>query len=266
MTKLELAKSVVNSIEDMTFNCHVWASSGGKCCDGWDDCLDLELSKEGILYLLSSEFSAEGLFDDISMAEVDVDSIITDLAYEGAWPDGGPSARVKHPIPEELKDLSQRISELDINDPISTKNIISELKSIKEDKYTFVFDVVDGGHTYYFAEDYPAKINLDTKEAIGLLWGYHKIDNLFKGLCDEPLGESDINEWAGYDNIASNCDYFGYGGSCERLEQYIASMCTVLEKIFDGSITEENLDDWMEYFEDSWNFDYDIEEWHNDKN
>ena len=35
MTKLELAKSVVNSIEDMTFNCHVWASSGGKCCDGW---------------------------------------------------------------------------------------------------------------------------------------------------------------------------------------------------------------------------------------
>ena len=34
----------------------------------------------------------------------------------------------------------------------------------------------------------------------------------------------------------------------------------------EGKITEENLEEWMEYFEDSWNFEYHIEEWHEDEN
>lgn len=262
MNRLELAKSVINSICDMTFTCNVWASTGGACGDGWDDCPDLDVSKEEILYLISNDSDSE-LFEGVKTAEIDLDSRFADLAYEGAWPDGGPTARVKHPIPNELEELSEKISELDINDTAAVRAIMQELISIKEGEYTFTFDIVDGSHTYYFTEDSQEKLHLNIDQALGLLWGRHQLDELFRAICEEELDEDDINDWAYDANIADMSDNFQYGGSCEELDGYILAMGTLLEKILDGSITEENLAEWMEYFEDNYNFDEDIEEWYN---
>lgn len=99
MTKQELAKKVIDSIDDTSFICHVYSSSGAKCDDGWGDTLDLDLSKEEILYLLKNEMQYDELFDGYELKEVDVDNIITDMAYEAAWPDRKPSASVNNPIP-----------------------------------------------------------------------------------------------------------------------------------------------------------------------
>lgn len=263
MNRLELAKSVINSIDDMTFTCNVWASTGGACGDGWNDCPDLEVSKEEILHLISNGSDSE-LFKGVQTVKIDLDSKFANLAYEGAWPDGGPTARVKHPIPKELEELSNRISELDSDDKEAARTLMQELISIKEGEYTFIFDIMDGSHTYYFAECSEKKLYLNIDEALGLLWGYHQIDELFCAICVKELDEDDINDWADDANIADMSDNLQYGGSCEELDGYIQAMGTLLDKILDGSITEENLAEWMEYFDDNNNFDEDIEEWYND--
>lgn len=262
MTQLELAKSVINSLDGKTFNCNVWASTGGKCADGWGDCLDLEVSKEELLYLISNNISIDRLFDGIETKIIDIESTITDLAYMGAWPEGGPEACVQEQIPDELYDLSTKIAELNGQGKQDVCSIKELLKTITDGEYTFTFDVFDGGNTFSFAEDYKVKIKLTTDQAIGLLCDYHNLTDFGY----ELLGKDFIDDIAVNMGIADRCDYFGYGGSCDEIENYIDSICCVLKNIIEGKITEENLEGWMEYFEDRWNFEYHIEEWHENEN
>jgi hypothetical protein len=50
MTKNELAKRVIESINDTSFNCLEYASSGAKCDDGWGDTLDLTYLKKKFFF------------------------------------------------------------------------------------------------------------------------------------------------------------------------------------------------------------------------
>lgn len=63
----------------------------------------------------------------------------------------------------------------------------------------------------------------------------------------EPEDE-DISEWS-------------YSGESFELYNYLESWDVVLEKIENGQITENNLAEWLQYFKDSENFEYDIEIW-----
>lgn len=51
------------------------------------------------------------------------------------------------------------------------------------------------------------------------------------------------------------------GGNCEELEGFLNAWDVLICKIEDGEITEECIDRWLEYFDDSSNFDMDIDEW-----
>lgn len=125
------------------------------------------------------------------------------------------------------------------------------------------------GHRNYFrlqniTEDAEETIALTSNEAIGLLWGYHEMDTLFEGLCEKPLEEDLVNEKAEEKGFVSDYDNFGYGGESEELDKYLDAWGIILTKIFEEEITEDNLEEWLNYFDDSDNWEYDIEEWFED--
>lgn len=260
MTKNELAKRVIESINDTSFNCLVYASSGAKCDDGWGDTLELELSKEEILFLLKKEIQHYELFDGYELKEVDLDNIISDMAYEAAWPDGKPSARVNNPIPNELQYLSEEIANMDLNDTSVVQSFKDKLKTIIDGDYTFEFTVEAGG--YYFTEDAQEKLGLTSEQAIGLLYGENPDVNIFKEFGIQPLDSDFIDELADSAGFASDYDYLSYDGRCESLEACLNAWKYIIEHIFTEVINEESLDVWMQYFEDNENFEYDIAEWY----
>lgn len=42
MTQFELAKKTIETIGWQSFNCRLYASEGGACGNGWDDCNEIE--------------------------------------------------------------------------------------------------------------------------------------------------------------------------------------------------------------------------------
>lgn len=262
MTKQELAKKVIDSIDDTSFICHVYSSSGAKCDDGWGDTLDLDLSKEEILYLLKKEIQHDELFEGCELKEVDVDNTISDMAYEAAWPDEKPSARVNNLIPNELQSIAEEIEELDLLDKIAVQGLTDKLKAIQDGDYTFEFTVESGG--YYFTEDAEEKLTLTSQQALGLLYGENPDIEIFKDFGIQTLDSDFINELADSAGFASDYDYLSYDGNCEALEACLNAWKYIIEHIFTEDITEESLDVWMQYFEDDDNFEYDITEWYED--
>ena len=264
MTTLELERKALDIIDDSTFRCGVYASEGGKCSDGWGDSLDLELTKAELLYLIKERVSNDDAFEGMATESVNVEEIIDDMTCEAAWPDGGPTASVNSVIPKEMKSLSGEIDELNMDDPDSVSAMRDRLKSIKGGEYTFSFTVTDGDRMYYFTEDAEETINLTADQIIGLLWGHHGIDELFDGLCEKPLDEELINDKADEKGFACNYDYFSYGGESEELEGFLNAWETLFDKIEEGIVTEDTLEKWLEYFDDSDNYEYGIEEWYED--
>lgn len=226
------------------------------------DTLDLELSKEEILYLLKNEMQYDELFDGYELKEVDVDNIISDMAYDAAWPDGKPSARVNNPIPNELQSIAREIEEQDLEDDIAAQGLIDKLKAIQDGKYTFEFTVEAGG--FYFTEDAVEKLTLTSQQALGLLYGENPDIEIFKDFGIQALDSDFINELADSAGFASDYDYLSYDGNCEALESCLNAWKYIIEHIFTEDITEESLDVWMQYFEDDDNYEYDIAEWYED--
>lgn len=263
MTNIQLAKKVLENIQDENFRLGVSASTGAKCDDGWCDSLDLDLSREQLLYLINERNGHNELFEGLTLEKVDVDSIITDMTMEAAWPDGGPAATVNDVIPNELAELSEELEALDETDENAVKLIREELLQITGGKYTFYFTVEASG--YYFTEDAEESIELSAKEALGLLYGQHDKDAAFDGICEESYDEDLINDKADELGFADDYDSFSYGGESEELEAYLNAWDYILDSIMSGDITEENLDSWLEYFDDSDNYEYEIVEWYEER-
>lgn len=260
MTAIELAKQALSQVTNMTFNTSIYSSEGGKCGAGWDGETDLDLSKAQLLYLISQKVKHPELFDGLTLKSIDLEKIIDDLAFEGSWPDGGPTAQVENIIPQELQDLHDQIQ----SEELSDDELLQQLQSLEGGEYTFLFTVVDGSGSYYFAEGEEQKITLTTQEVLGLLLNENPDCQPLMQLCNQSIDENDINDKAEQLDFASGYDYFSYGGECEQLDNYLDAWNTIISRILNGDITEQNLDVWLAYFNEDENLESDIEDWVND--
>lgn len=263
MTNIELAKKTLDNIQSESFRLDVDASTGGICSDDWEDSLDLYLSREQLLYLINERNGHKELFEGLTLEKVDVDSIIADMTRGAAWPDGGPYASVNEVVPNELSELSEELETLDCTDDDAVKVIREKLRQVSDGKYTFYFTVEASG--YYFTENAEKCIELSAKEALGILYGQHEIDKVFEGICDESYDEDLINDKAKKLGFAKDYDRFSYGGECEQLEAYINAWDYILDSIMSEEITEKNLDLWLMYFDDTDNYEFEIDKWHGEE-
>lgn len=258
MDSIELAKKALKTIGTRSFSC--WLYGGD-----WDTYEQLTMTEGELLYLINKEVGFDSAFEGFELVETDVESQINDMAREGAWPDGGPMARVNGVIPEELEDLSDDLEELDLDDEDAVNRMRERLKAIKGGDYTFSFDIVDGSYSYYFAEDTEEEIHLTAEEVLGLLLGEHGDSPVFDGICSKAFDEDLINDKAEKAGFADEHDNVEVGGRCEAIDQFVTAWGTLLDKIAEEVVTEENLDLWLRYFDDDNNLETDIEEWVEDE-
>jgi len=264
MKKTELVNTALKNVCCACFPCRLYASDGGKCSDGWDGEGELELSADQLLYLISRSDDDKEYYEGLSMTEVYTNDILSKMAREEGCPDGGPSASVNDSVPDELQSLYERMNRLDLSDEAECDSIRQELQAIKDGDYTFHFTVVDGSGCYDYTDDAEETIHLTADEARSLLNGGPINSLVLKGICDRSLDEEFIDEKARQAGLAAGYETFDYWGSCERLDSYLESWRTIIAKIECGEITEENLDKWLEYFDDSDNYEWEIESWYED--
>lgn len=268
MTPFELAKKALKNIGHHSFPCNIYASEGGACGYGWDDIGELELWPDQIRYLLSERIDNNELFKELGLEEVDVDDILTEMAKDGAWPDGGASGSVKNTIPDELSGLEEELDSLfyhDNNDAATINGIREKLLAIKDGDYTFHFNVTDPEDTYYFSEDAEVEIHLTAKEVLGLINGQYALEMYFDdidGIDDNILDDDFLNDKAAEMDIASGYDNFTYRGGSEALDGFLNAWVCIIKKILSGEITEDTLPSWTAFFDDPDNFDDDICFWH----
>ena len=91
MTNIEIAKSVLDTVQSGNIPFIIYCTTGGKFPDSWEDLVDIKLTREQRLYLISQELkSIPELFEGIQLEKIELYPILHDLALEGAWPDGLP--------------------------------------------------------------------------------------------------------------------------------------------------------------------------------
>ncbi len=265
MNNIELAKKALESVDDMSFNCYLYASTGGTCSSGWDDNRELYLSASELLYLISRGFSKQKeLFENLDMTEVDVEEKINELAHEGAFPEGGAYASVNGVVPDELEDLGEMLENYDED---AADEIRQRLEDITDGEFTFYFTIKDS-FDYVFEEDAEEPISLTAGQVRGLLNGEYGNDELFQDLDCEEADEDLINDKAEELGFAEEYNTFSVGGDCEELDTYLESWETLIEKILAGEVDEDSLDNWLKYFDDSDNYSEgsdDIESWYDDQ-
>ncbi len=260
MTNFELVKQSLKNIKDKYFTCHVYASSGGACGDGWDGDTDIELTAPQILFLLKDRIADNSVLQGLEMEDPNIEKMLSEEAKAGAWPDGGAKAYVNEVIPDELEWLADILEELDPEDEQSVDDVRVELQSVADGKYTFHFSISADG--YMFDEDVVDEVELTAEEALGLLYGQFYMPEVFEGICDDMFDEDLINDK--YDEMGVVDDYvhFTYWGKCESLEFFLDAWAYIIDHILSGDISETELPLWLEYFNDPENYDCSIEYWY----
>lgn len=268
MTKIELAKKVLSEIEEQTIVYTVWSYEGGACGDGWCDTVHDTYSAAILRGMIKEQIHSDELFEGLEVSSLNGLDDNTGSIEEMAWPNGGAEARVNKAIPNELSVLSKDLEKLNANDENEVKKMRDRLFLVKDGPYTFSFNIVNSEGDYYFAENEPIKIILSSEEALGLLRCEHDIANVFKDICEMKYDEEFINCKAKSIGIADEYDNYTYSNEDEDedegkkiIKSCIDSWVTVIQKILDGEITEDNLEHWLWYFENQENFEEDIEDW-----
>ena len=127
MTTEELIQKVYDSITDRSFSGWVYATTGGRCADGWDCEADLELTAQEITDVIGSDDATEVYREKIY-----------DLAREMAWPDGETEEAEDYSYGghfDSLDDYISNINELisDIEDgDVTEENIDERLSELEE--------------------------------------------------------------------------------------------------------------------------------------
>ena len=98
-----------------------------------------------------------------------------------------------------------------------------------------------------------------------MIYGQVEDDELFSGMKCNCIGEEDIEEKLAALNVIENFDNLDYSGDSEELDAYVKAWEVLIFKILHGDIAEDELPEWLQYFDDfEDNCDSTIEEWHDD--
>jgi len=266
MDKIELArKALLDTIGAYVyFPCVLRGSEGGACGDGYSTSdEELELSADELLYLISDDSE---VFKGLPMTEIDVDDRLYEMAKKACWPDfnGNPSVHLSDndTVPEELQELADEIRDHDKDDDAVVADLRARIAALQDGDYTFNVTVRES--EYYFKEDEPETLHLTGDEVRGFLrYALDDAGDVFDGICDEGLNEDDFSDLAEEAGVGSEYidDYWSYGGESCALEEYISAWKTLIKKIMSGEVDEANIDKWLPYFNDSDNWDDDIDWW-----
>lgn len=103
--------------------------------------------------------------------------------------------------------------------------------------------------------------NVDKEIFEGLKLTPINIESMLSDMAESGACVDEFYEFSDYDEdeIEELKDCWSYSGECSQLEGFLKSWEIVLNKIMAGEITEDNLDECLEYFDDSSNFDFLIE-------
>ncbi len=265
MNNEDLAKDALLAVCDMSFPCYLYASVGGICGGGWDGEGELELTAGQLLYLISQRLGGKQMFDGFDLEEIDLEKEISQRAFEGAFPEGGPYALVESVVPDELDGLKELLENYDGNDGDAADEIMEQLNDLTDGYYTFHFTIMDAEAGCEIEENVEETIHLTASEVRGLLYNEYDFEDLFQDTDYEVADEDLINEKAEETGITDSYKDYIFGGDCDELETYLDSWETLVQKIADDEVDEDSLGDWIEYFEDSENFSYDIEFWYEDR-
>ena len=106
-------------------------------------------------------------------------------------------------------------------------------------------------------------MRLTAAEARGMVYAQVVEDELFSGLKCNCISESDIEEKLEKLNVAAEFDNLSYSGSSNELDAYVDAWKELISLILRGDISEEQLPEWLAYFDDfKENGDCGIEDWH----
>ena len=184
------------------------------------------------------------------------------LAYETAFPDGFVTS-VNYVVPEELSDIAEKLEALDVEDEDAVAEVMdemgirgiagetvaevrAEIEGIEAGDYTFRFTVEDGCENCPTDEaEEPLPLT-----AAAILYGEYPIEEVFSGLCNEPLGEDFINDLAEKKDFCDEYVNYSCGGSCDELDYYLDAWKYIIDHIVSGQITESTLDSRLEYFDE----------------
>ncbi len=260
MEKIKLAKKVLKNLTTESFTIDASAYEGGAAGDGWCDGIDFTLSKANMVYLLKQRINNDNLFKGMKEEEIDLDHEILEAVKEAAWPDGGARASLISPIPNELDELAAKLEKLDMNDEEAVKAIREKLLKVAAGEYTFSFNIVTSD-SFYLSEDVKEHISLTAPQALGLLYNVRPSQKVFQGFEVESVNEYTIENLAEQMGFAEDYDYYSYGGECVAMDNYIDAWTDLIEGILAGDITEDNLDSWMEYFDNAGYYDSTFDDW-----
>lgn len=261
---VELArKALLMGVKDETFNCEAGSYSSGTCGDGYVTESTIEITKDQLMYLLYNAVQHKEVFHDIAMLPFDMSDELENLGYECSWPDGGAHCIVTDAIPEELKDLAEQLDEFDEDNEEELSDVREQLNNVSSGIYTFRGDVM-ANSGYMFEEDTELEVRLTADEALGLLYGYSENLEAFRGICRRKLDENFVMDKLDDSGEADQHDHFDYSGSCDEFDIYAKAWDTLICKILDGKITEDELPGWVDYFSDLENLrdENDIESWY----
>lgn len=269
MTAKSLAKKAIKSITGRCFTVSASTSSGAVCDGGWDssDAGYLDLNKAEMLghikLALESESSinslidVEELFKGLKTKSIDIEEALNEIAYEAAYPEGGPRGTVTEYVPRELESLVDDIMDLDQDDEdyeASAASVREKLKAVKSGTYTIRADVSDADGLYMYAEDSELSIKLSAQKARGLLYDYCdnesiSIDSLFEGIDYKYTDEDDIQ------GIVDDMDFSEYAdgatGECEALQNFTKSWCQFIYAILTQKVTDDIFDDCLCFFDEA---------------
>lgn len=263
MTHLELAQKALEHVENTTFPVYVYASEGGSCGGGYDDTLDLDLSRAELLYLIHKSVGNDAPFQGQEEKETDVSAQIAEIAYESACPDSEPSAYVSDTIPDELWEIAEQLKSLDTDDKASIEEIQEELRTLSAGKYTFTFSIESDG--FCLAEAISDTLELTANEVLGLLYDRYNYPEVFEAFHVAPLDEDFVNEKAEQLELKTDYDPYNYGGYSDELDNYVDAWSFIINKIYKSELDEDGLNSLLDYFNDKDNWEGDITSWLQEK-
>lgn len=281
MTTMNLAKKALKYVNGCSFRVSAFSSSGATCDCDWDDSEAgyLELDKAEVLEqvketleiddTLKGMIDIEELFQGIETKYCDIEESLSEIAFEAAWPDGGPIACLQNFVPNELESLADEINDLDkFDDDYAEKvdAIREQLQAIQTGNYTLCADISAYDGDYVFAEDEQITIQLSAEKAWGILYNYCdndsiSKDSLFDGIDYEETNENDVQA------IVNEQDFKDYAdtvsGICDELDNYTNAWCQFIYAICNGDVNEDNFDDCITFFDEAYFNDEDESDFEN---